>query len=143
MFDPSMIDAVFEEHRDQQYARKILFSTLVHVMFEVVSSRTTSVHAAAQARKDTLGASITALYDKLNHTEPRVVEQLVAASYSRAYELVRSMGGLRAEPLPGYRLRILDGNHLGPLPSGVWRPSGRSPRGRCPAWRWWSSTTSR
>jgi len=112
MFDPSALDAIFEKHRDQQYARNILFSTLVHVMFEVVSRRAASVHAAAQARKDTLGASITALYDKLNRTEPLVVEQLVAASYSRAYELVRSMGGLRAEPLPGYRLRILDGNHL-------------------------------
>jgi hypothetical protein len=28
-------------------------------------------------------------------------------------------------------------------PSVAWRPSGRSRQDRCPAWRWWSSTTSR
>lgn len=112
MFEPGAIDAIFEEHRDQQYARQILFSAVVHVMFEVVSRRAASVHAAAQARKDSLGASITALYDKINRTEPRVVEQLVAATYRRARDLVRSMEGLRANPLPDYRLRILDGNHL-------------------------------
>ena len=112
MFEPRAIDAIFEEHRELQYQRQILFSTVVAVMYEVVSRRTKSVHAAAQERKDALGASITALYDKLNHTEPRVVEQLVAGSYRRACDLVRTMGGLRAEPLPGYRLRILDGNHL-------------------------------
>lgn len=112
MFEPAAIDEVFEKHRETQYERQILFSTVVAVMYEVVFRRSTSVHAAAQARKDALGASITALYEKLNHTEPQVVEQLVADSYRKADALVRAMGGLRAEPLPGYRLRILDGNHL-------------------------------
>jgi hypothetical protein len=112
MFEPAAIDAIFEAHREEQYLRQILFSTVVHVMFEVVSRRVASVNAAAQARKDTLGASITALYEKIKHTEPRIVEQLVAASFRRARDLVSAMGGLRDEPLPGYRLRILDGNHL-------------------------------
>jgi hypothetical protein len=69
-------------------------------MFEVVSRRVASVNAAAQARKDTLGASITALYDKIKRTKPRIVEQLVAASFRRARDLVSAMGvGLGLPPM--------------------------------------------
>ena len=55
MFEPRTIDAIFEEHREMQYPRQIIFSTVVRVMFEVVSHRVASINAAGQARKETLG----------------------------------------------------------------------------------------
>ena len=56
--------------------------------------------------------SITALYDKVNRTEPAVIRALVAGSAER---LGPVLGALAAQPqvtVPGFQLRGLDGNHL-------------------------------
>ena len=113
--------------------------TIVEVMFAVVSRKVDSAHAAMQQHGEALGASVAAFYKKLNGTEPAVSTALVAHSFARGRELVTEMGGLCPEALPGWRLRILDGNHLA-APSVDCRRSGRSPRAPCQGWRWWSST---
>jgi IS4 transposase len=58
-----------------------------------------------------LGVSLQALYDKVNHTEPAVLRALVAGSAARLAP-VRTALAAPAPRLPGYRLRVFDGNHL-------------------------------
>jgi len=70
-----------------------------------------SIHAAAKARKD-LPVSITSLYDKINHTEPGMVRALVQGSAERLEPVLQPMRHGQVATVPGYRVRILDGNHL-------------------------------
>jgi IS4 transposase len=105
------VDEVFERHSDTQYTRELLFSTVVDLMSLVALGLRPSLHAAAQKAQD-LPVSITALYDKVNRVEPAVVQALVRGSAER---LAPVMAPLRkgVEPwLPGFRVRVVDGNHL-------------------------------
>ena len=47
-FPPDWIDDVFETHRRYQYARELLFSTVVEMMTLVVLGLRPSLHAAAR-----------------------------------------------------------------------------------------------
>lgn len=112
LFEPAALNVLFEANRDPQYTRKILFATIVEVMLAVVTNKVDSVHAALRPRGAAIGASVTAFYNKLNGTEPQVAEALVRQSAERGRAVLTEMGGLCAEPLPGWRLLILDGNHI-------------------------------
>jgi IS4 transposase len=71
-----------------------------------------SIHAAFQARAETVGATIDAVYDKLDGTETAVSTALVHTMAARLAPVIDAMNGTRSDWLPGYRTRILDGNHL-------------------------------
>jgi IS4 transposase len=105
------VNETFEKHRKDQYTRELLFSTVVETMSLVVTGQRSSLNAAAQKNRD-LGVSITALYDKVNHTEPAVVQALVRGSAERLTPVVTSLKPKPTPLLPGYRMRIFDGNHL-------------------------------
>jgi IS4 transposase len=108
-FPPDWVDLVFEATRQRQYARELLFSTVVELMTLVSLGLRPSLHAAAR-QKGTLPVSLTSLYDKVNHTEPGILRALVQGAAER---LAPVMAALPAAPaLPGYALRVLDGNHL-------------------------------
>lgn len=77
--DPDWIDALFEQHRQSQYTRELLFSTTVELMSLVAVGLRPSLHAAAKACKD-LPVSMSALYDKVNRTDPDLVRALMAGS---------------------------------------------------------------
>src|SRR3954470_21958448 len=79
VLDPGWMDELFEKHRGRQYHRELLFSTTVDIMALVALGLRPSVHAAARARQN-LVVSISALYEKLNHTEPALGRALVAES---------------------------------------------------------------
>jgi IS4 transposase len=103
------VDAVFEAERQRQYARELMFSTVVELMTLVALRLRPSLHAAARQRGD-LPVSLASLYDKVNHTEPGILGALVQGSAQR---LAPVMAALPTRPaLPGYELRVLDGNHL-------------------------------
>jgi len=112
MFAAEEINALFERERGQQYTRQIAFSTIVDVMTAVVTGRSSSVHAELQKRGGAIGASFTAFYNKLNTTEPAVAAALVRHVATKARALLEAMGGLRPAPLPGWTMRVLDGNHI-------------------------------
>jgi hypothetical protein len=57
--------------------------------------------------------SLKALYDKLSHVEGKTSRALVQHTAQRVSELVDRSKGHRKPLLAGYRVRILDGNHLG------------------------------
>jgi len=110
--NPQILDQRFDDVAQRQFTNKILFSTTVDLMSVVVCRIRPSIHAAFQARAETVGATIDAVYDKLDGTETAVSAALVRTVAARLTRVIDAMGGGRAEWLPGYRARLLDGNHL-------------------------------
>jgi IS4 transposase len=112
LFHAEKLDALFARMAEVQYTREVLFSSVVDLMGQVVLGLQPSVHAAYQAQASQLGVSDQAIYDKLRHVELRVSAELVRDAARQAAPVI---GALQAElpPLvPGYRVKILDGNHL-------------------------------
>ena len=108
---PQWVDELFEEHRERQYTRELLFSMVVDLMALVALGLRPSLNAAAQAMKE-LPVSVAALYDKVKHTEPEVVRALVQGSAERLTPVVQPMKEGQQPWAAGYRVRVLDGNHL-------------------------------
>ncbi len=103
------VDQVFEEHRQRQYPRELLFSTIVELMSLVSLGLRPSLHAAAR-QMDDLPVSLAALYDKVSRTEPALLRALVTGSAQRLAPTIEELGC--SAILPGWQLRIVDGNHL-------------------------------
>lgn len=106
------LDALFERTAEGQYTRELTFSTVVQLMNEVVFEVSPSIHAAYQDASEDIPVSITSVYNKLNGVETEVSAELVRDSAQQLGPIVRRMRGTAPELLPGYRLRLLDGNHL-------------------------------
>lgn len=113
VLDPSWVDELFERHRQRQYHRELLFSTTVDIMALVALGLRPSVHAAARARQD-LEVSLSALYEKIGHTEPALGRALVVESAKRLGPVLGPFKKKQAPLCPGYRTRIVDGNCLAP-----------------------------
>src|SRR3954467_4037273 len=112
VLNPTAVDQLFEDVAERQYTRKLLFSSIVDLMSLVVCRIQPAIHAAYQAQAETLDASIKAVYDKLDRTEPALSAALVHATAERLGPVIDAMNGARSPLLPGYHVRILDGNHL-------------------------------
>lgn len=103
------IDEVFEANRQRQYPRELLFSTVVELMSMVSLGLQPSLHAAARKMKN-LPVSLAALYDKVKRTELPLLRALVQGSSARLQPIAAA---LEVAPcVPGWQLRIVDGNHL-------------------------------
>jgi IS4 transposase len=109
---PLLVDQLFQDVAEKQYTKKILFSSIVDLMGLVVCRIQPAICAAYQAHAETIGASLKAVYDKIDRTEPALSAALVHATGARLAEVIEAMGGARAPLLPGYHVQILDGNHL-------------------------------
>lgn len=103
------VDQVFEEHRQRQYPRELLFSTIVELMSLVSLGLRPSLHAAARQMEE-LPVTLAALYDKVSRTEPALLRALVTGSAERLAPTIEELGV--SAILPGWQLRIVDGNHL-------------------------------
>lgn len=106
------LDAMFENAAERQENKRLLFSTVADIMGLVACKIHPSVHATYQAKKEQIGVTAKALYDKLQRMEPTVSRRLVQDTASRTGEIVRRTGGVLPALVPGYRVKILDGNHL-------------------------------
>jgi hypothetical protein len=104
------LDEWFAATAEKQYTRELLFSSLFDIMSQVVCGTHRSVHAAYQASAEDIGVSITSLYNKLNALEPETSAALVRYAAGQAAPLIEELGGTLAEPLPGFRVKLLDGN---------------------------------
>jgi hypothetical protein len=113
VFAPEPLDKLFRREAVAQYERELLFSTLVELTGQVVCRISTTVHAAYVQQRERMVVSLKALYDKLSHVEPATSRALVQYTAGRVAELIDRSKGRRRPLLPGYRVRILDGNHLG------------------------------
>ena len=110
--NPDCLNAWFEEVSDKQYNRDLLFSTLFDLLSQVVCGSHKSVHAAYQASPEDIGVSVVAVYDKLKRMEPQTSAALVRYAASQATPLIEALDGAQEPLLPGYRVKLLDGNCL-------------------------------
>lgn len=109
---PRIVDQLFEDVSERQYTRKLLFSSIVDLMSVVVCRIRPSICAAYQAHAEVIEASLKAVYDKVDHTEPELSAALVHTVAARLRPVIEEMNGGRPELLPGYNVKLLDGNHL-------------------------------
>lgn len=113
LFTDQFLNDLFDDSAVTGYAHQFLFSDLVGVLTGVVFSTYPSVRrsfrnaTAASAR-----GSLKCFYEKLQRVEPGTMRALVRGTADRVAELGRGYPPHDAEPIPGYRLMVLDGNHL-------------------------------
>ncbi|HYQ91261.1 MAG TPA: transposase [Candidatus Competibacteraceae bacterium] len=112
LLNPEQLDPWFEQFAQEQYTRELLFSTVVSLMLEVVCGTRKSVNAAYQAMQAAIPVSIQAVYDKLRGMEPGVAAELVRYAARDGQAVIAALAGASPAVLPGYPVRILDGNHL-------------------------------
>lgn len=106
------VDELFEQQAHRQYHRELLFSTVVNLMSLVVCGISPSINAAYQSKAKGIGVRVQSVYNKLNGLEPAIVEALVRQGVSKAKALIERLGGCLPALVAGYRVKILDGNHL-------------------------------
>jgi IS4 transposase len=109
---PRFLDEMFEDVAERQYTRKLLFSSVVDLMGSVVNRIQPAVNSAYHARAETIGVALKSVYNKLDNVEPDISAAMVRATAERLETVVTTMGGALPPLLPGYRVKILDGNHL-------------------------------
>jgi Transposase DDE domain len=111
-FASAEIDELFRQTATVQYQHRILFSSLVQLLGAVVTRRYASVNAAYRAESSAVGASLSSVYDKLNHTEPVIAEALVGHTADKL-RAVFTHWPSRAQPIAALKLTIIDGNYFG------------------------------
>ena len=109
---PTPLDDLFVRTAGHRDDRQLLFSTCVDLMATVVCRVKPSIHAAYQA-DDHIPVNATAVYARLARVPAAAGRELVRHTAERLGPVIRAMGGAEADPLPGYRVKVLDGNHLG------------------------------
>ena len=112
VFEPAMLDRIFQDHAVLGYAKELTFSQCVQIMSDVVFKESPSVGAYYQAHRDEIPVTRQAVYDKLKHLEPQVPAALVHYSAEELLPCVKAMGAQTPPLLSRYRVRVLDGNHL-------------------------------
>jgi IS4 transposase len=109
--DPEELDRMFEDTATRQYTRELLFSSIVDLIAVVVCRIKPSVRRA-YLDSPGIAATLTAVYEKLKGTESAVCRGLVRTTGRRLAEVVRQLEADRPASLPGYHVKIFDGNHL-------------------------------
>ena len=109
---PTAVDSLFATHAELQYTRDLLFSDIVHLMSSVVCGIRPSINSAFKKMAPALGVTKKAVYDKISRVETTTGAALVRHSGSALAALIDELGGRQAPWLEGYRVRVLDGNHL-------------------------------
>lgn len=116
LLDEPTLEQLFQLHATEQYTRELTIAGMVGLLIQVSAGLRASVFAAYKADQAAAEPSITttfqALYAKLGRMEPAVGEALVRHSAEKLGLLLSLWPAATEDTLPGYRLRILDGNVL-------------------------------
>jgi hypothetical protein len=110
VLNPEQLNKWFDSTAKKQYTKDLLFSTIFDIMSLVVFGSYRSVHAAYQASKEDVGASIVSIYNKLNGIESETSAQLVRYAAEQTEPIVKKFRGKIVNPLPGKRIKLIDGN---------------------------------
>jgi len=110
LLNSNKINEIFEHAANRQYTRNLLFSTVFDLMTRVVCGSHKSLHAAYQASEQEISVSVTSLYNKLNGIETQTSASLVRYSANAIAPIIEEMAGALPPLLPGYRVKMLDGN---------------------------------
>ncbi|MFQ5696154.1 MAG: IS4 family transposase [Terriglobia bacterium] len=109
---PQLLDEIFARTAKRQRPRELLFSSVVDLLSLVATGSRKSVNDAYKARKQQFTVSVTAVYDKLNGVETEVSRQMVRQTAMRMADVVKRLAPRRPPLLRGWRVKIIDGNHL-------------------------------
>jgi hypothetical protein len=112
IFATEQLEQLFEDTAERQYTRSLLFSSVVGIMSLVVCGIYPSVGAAYKAFEKVVGVSKVSLYAKINGLEPKLSQALVRYSSEQLSAVVTEFAPLGKIVLPGYEVRIIDGNHI-------------------------------
>ena len=109
---PKPLDDLFERTAQKQYHRELLFSTVVQVMILVACRFYKSPRAVHTEHRDWFPVTLKCFYEKLQGIELPVMREMVRDNARRLGPVILEMGGQLPQLLPGYRVKILDGNAL-------------------------------
>ena len=110
VLNPEQLDEWFSRTAEEQYTKELLFSTVFDIMTQVVSGSRPAVHAAYQASAKEIGVSVKSVYNKLNGIELHTSAELVRYAAGAVTPVIEGLKGTRRSPLPGYHVKLLDGN---------------------------------
>ena len=110
LLNPEQLDQWFDETAQAQYTKDLMFSSVFDIMSQVVAGSRRTVHAAHQASKEEIGVSVASVYNKLNGIEINTSAELVRYAAGAVTPVIEDLKGTRRSPLPGYPVRLLDGN---------------------------------
>jgi hypothetical protein len=122
----STLDELFDRTAQRGYCRDLLFSTTVDLMSLVVCGTAPKVKSAFNELQERIPVTLKCVYEKLQHIETVVSAELVHHVARRSEALITELGGSRQPLLPGYRVCILDGNHLAATQKRLRVTRGRS-----------------
>jgi IS4 transposase len=106
------LDDLFERLARKQYTRELLFSTVVATMTLVACRLYKSPRSVYTEHKDLFGVTLKCFYEKLQGIELHVMREMVKDHARRCAPIIDELGGQVPALLPGYRVKILDGNAL-------------------------------
>lgn len=112
MFSSERLDAIFEENAEKQISGELAFSTCAGLLGLVTTRIQPSVHAAYTKNVEEVGVAVQSVYNKLNGIELSVSEALVRQTAADVKGIIEAMNATLEGPVPGYDVRIVDGNHL-------------------------------
>lgn len=112
LFTDAVLDDLFARTAQIQYTRTLTFSAVSALLLRVVLRCKPSLRAAYRDQ-GSVPATLKAVYEKLQHIEPAVCQAVVAETAQRAAAVLDCWPGVRnPDPVPGLRLRVVDGNYL-------------------------------
>jgi len=135
LLDAPRIDDLFARTAQRQYTRELMFSSLVQLMSEVVLGVHPTVHAAYTANKRGNWGVDHCPVQQLDRVEPEVSAALVHDSAALAEPVVKALRASHPRWIPGYQIKVLDGNHLSATEHrlkalrGTWPPRCRASSG--------------
>lgn len=112
IFSSKRLDAIFHDHAGSQISGELAFSTCAGLLSLVTTRIRPSVHAAYRKNVKKVGVSVESVYNKLKGIELAVSEAMVRETARDLDAIIREMKATQDGPLPGYDVRIVDGNHL-------------------------------
>ena len=107
------LDRLFIDHARLQSNEELLFSSVVDMLSRVALRISPSVRQAYLTNPHLHNVSLESYYGKLNRMEPQLGPALVRHSARTMGEVISALGGTPPPWRPGYRVKVLDGNHLG------------------------------
>ena len=109
---PELLDEIFAKTAKRQRPGELLFSSVVDLLSLVATGSRKSVNDAYLAKKQEFSVSVASVYNKLNGVETEVSRQMVRQTAMRMAEVVKRLAPQRTPLLRGWRVKIIDGNHL-------------------------------
>lgn len=112
VFQAEAVDRIFREHAVVQYEGDLAFSAVVDLMLAVSCKIAPTVNSAFKRYGETIGVSVTSVYNKLQGIEPEVTRAMVRETARSMKEVAEDLNPHRSGSFARYEVRILDGSHL-------------------------------